>query len=60
VLRGDLSPTEWFAGGRAVVTGTARGAIDGLVARARDRSLARNPHGVSDRSDRAVALYDWR
>jgi glycosyltransferase involved in cell wall biosynthesis len=60
VLRGDLPPTEWLASGRAVVTGTVRGAVDGLVARARDRSPARNPHGVSDRSDRAVALYDWR
>jgi glycosyltransferase involved in cell wall biosynthesis len=60
VLRGDLSPTEWFAAGRAVVTGAARGAVDGLVARVKDRSPARNPHGISDRSDRAVARYDWR
>jgi glycosyltransferase involved in cell wall biosynthesis len=60
VLRGDLPPTEWFATGRAVVTGVARGAADGLIARVKDRSLARNPHGVSDRSDRAVAQYDWR
>ncbi|MFB6255505.1 MAG: glycosyltransferase family 2 protein, partial [Haloplanus sp.] len=48
VLRGDLPPTEWFASGRAVVTGAVRGAADGLVARVRDRSPARNPHGVSD------------
>jgi glycosyltransferase involved in cell wall biosynthesis len=60
VLRGDLSPTEWFATGRAVVTGATRGAVDGLVARVKDRSPARNPHGISDRSDRAVARYDWR
>jgi len=60
VLRGDLAPTQWFATGRAVVTGVARGAADGLVARVTDRSLARNPHGISDRSDRAVAGYDWR
>jgi glycosyltransferase involved in cell wall biosynthesis len=60
VLRGDLPPTEWFGTGRAVVAGVARGAADGLVARVKDRSPARNPHGVSDRSDRAVARYDWR
>ena len=60
VLRGDLDPTEWFATGRAVVSGAARGAADGLIARVKDRSPARNPHGVSDRSDRAVARYDWR
>jgi len=60
VLRGDLQPTEWFATGRAVVTGLVRGTADGLVARVEDRSPARNPHGVSDRSDRAVARYDWR
>jgi len=60
VLRGDLPPTEWFATGRAVVTGAARGAVDGLVARVKDRSPARNPHGISDRTDRAVARYDWR
>jgi glycosyltransferase involved in cell wall biosynthesis len=60
VLRGDLAPTEWFGTGRAVVTGVARGAADGLVARVKDRTPARNPHGVSDRSDRAVARYDWR
>ena len=60
VIRGDLPPTEWFATGRAVVTGVARGAADGLVARVKDRSPVRNPHGISDRSDRAVARYDWR
>jgi len=60
VLRGDLPPTEWLASGRAVVTGAVRGAVDGFVARVEDRSQARNPHGVSDRSDRAVARYDWR
>jgi glycosyltransferase involved in cell wall biosynthesis len=60
VIRGDLDPTEWFATGRAVVGGTARGAADGVVARLRDRSPARNPHGISDRADRAVTRYDWR
>jgi glycosyltransferase involved in cell wall biosynthesis len=60
VLRGDLPPTEWLGAGRAVVGGLVRGAADGLVARVKDRSPSRNPHGVSDRADRAVARYDWR
>ncbi|SDZ88830.1 Glycosyl transferase family 2 [Haloplanus vescus] len=60
VVRGDLNPTEWLGIGRSVVSGIARGAADGLIARVKDRSAARNPHGVSDRSDRAVARYDWR
>ncbi|MFB6108627.1 MAG: glycosyltransferase family 2 protein [Haloplanus sp.] len=60
VLRGDLDPTAWVGTGRAVVEGTVRGAADGLVARVKDRTPARNPHGVSDRADRAVARYDWR
>jgi glycosyltransferase involved in cell wall biosynthesis len=60
VARGDLEPTAWLAAGRAVLGGIARGAGAGLVARLRDRSPARNPHGVSDRADRAVARYDWR
>ncbi|MFD1634838.1 glycosyltransferase family 2 protein [Haloplanus ruber] len=60
VLRGDLDPTEWFATGRAVVGGVARGTADGVIARVKDRSPTRNPHGISDRSDRAVARYDWR
>jgi glycosyltransferase involved in cell wall biosynthesis len=60
VLRGDAVPSSWFANGRDVVVGMATGASDGLVARARDRSPTRNPHGVSKRGDRAVARYDWR
>jgi len=60
VVRGDLNPTEWFGTGQAVVEGIARGAADGVVARVKDRSPTRNPHGISDRSDRAVARYDWR
>jgi glycosyltransferase involved in cell wall biosynthesis len=60
VLRGDVDPTEWLGTGRTVVGGLASGAADGLVARLTDRSPARNPHGVSDRSDRIVATYDWR
>jgi hypothetical protein len=60
VLRGTVAPTRWVAGGRDAVTGTATGLSDGLVARARDRSSARNPHGISTRADRAVACYDRR
>lgn len=60
VLAGDATPTNWFGTGRDVVTGIATGYSDGLVARARDRSLTRNPHGCSKRADRAVATYDRR
>ncbi|WP_248897458.1 glycosyltransferase family 2 protein [Haloplanus halobius] len=60
VLRGDLEPTEWIGAGRDVISGVARGAADGLLARVKDRSPARNPNGIADRSDRIVARYDWR
>ncbi|MFB6090723.1 MAG: glycosyltransferase family 2 protein [Halobellus sp.] len=60
VLRGEAKPSGWVGNGRDVVVGVATGWSDGLVARARDRSEARNPHGCSKRADRAVAKYDWR
>jgi hypothetical protein len=60
VIAGDATPTNWFGTGRDVVVGMATGYSDGLVARARDRSPARNPHGCSKRADRAVATYDRR
>ena len=60
VLAGDATPTNWFGTGRDVVVGIATGYSDGLVARARDRSPTRNPHGCSKRADRAVATYDRR
>lgn len=60
VLRGEATPTSWVANGRDVLTGMATGVSDGFVARARDRSSVRNPHGLSTRADRAVARYDWR
>ncbi len=60
VLTGDTTPTSWVGAGRDVVAGLATGLSDGLVARAKDRSTTRNPHGVSDRADRAVAKYDRR
>jgi glycosyltransferase involved in cell wall biosynthesis len=60
VVKGEGQPTNWLGNGRAVVSGMLTGGSDGLVARARDRSDARNPHGLSKRGDRAVARYDWR
>jgi glycosyltransferase involved in cell wall biosynthesis len=60
VVSGEATPTNWFGTGRDVVVGTVTGYSDGLVARARDRSPARNPHGCSKRADRAVATYDRR
>jgi glycosyltransferase involved in cell wall biosynthesis len=60
VLGGDGSPSAWFGSGRDVLTGIARGSMDGLVARARDRTSTRNPKGLAQRADRAVATYDWR
>jgi len=60
VVRGDLDPTEWVATGRGVAVGLVGGTADGFVARLTDRTPARNPHGLSDRDDRAVARYDWR
>jgi glycosyltransferase involved in cell wall biosynthesis len=60
VLRGELTPTRAIGCGRDVATGIAEGASAGLGARARDRTARRNPHGLSARSDRGVATYDWR
>jgi len=60
VIGGDAQPTAWFGTGRDVVSGMATGFSDGLVARSRDRTDSRNPHGISKRADRAVARYDWR
>ena len=60
VFKGDVTPSGWVGTGRDVLAGIATGTSDGMVARARDRSRARNPHGCSARADRAVARYDWR
>lgn len=57
---GEGSPSAWFGSGRDVLTGIVRGSADGLTARARDRTTTRNPYGLSHRSNRAVATYDWR
>ncbi|WP_050032733.1 glycosyltransferase [Halorubrum halophilum] len=60
VLRGESTPSRWVSTGRDVILGLAGGSSDGLVARSRDRSPARNPNGISERADRAVAKYDRR
>ena len=60
VFRGESTPSRWAATGRDVLFGLAGGSSDGLVARSRDRSPARNPNGISTRADRAVAKYDRR
>jgi len=60
VAGGEGRPTAWLGNGRDVVSGAITGASDALVARGRDRSPARNPHGMSSRDDRAVAVYDRR
>jgi len=60
VVRGESTPSRWAANGRDVLVGLAGGSSDGLVARGRDRSPARNPNGISERADRAVAKYDRR
>jgi glycosyltransferase involved in cell wall biosynthesis len=60
VVRGESTPSQWVATGRDVLLGLAGGTSDGLVARGRDRSPARNPNGIADRADRPVAKYDRR
>ncbi|WP_418284282.1 glycosyltransferase family 2 protein [Halorubrum sp. DTA46] len=60
VVRGESTPSRWAATGRDVLVGLVSGSSDGLVARRRDRSPARNPNGISKRADRAVAKYDQR
>jgi glycosyltransferase involved in cell wall biosynthesis len=60
IVAGTAPPTSWFASGKHVVTGIARGTGDGLIARARDRTDRRNPHGSSNGNEDTVAVYDWR
>jgi glycosyltransferase involved in cell wall biosynthesis len=59
VVRGEATPTNWVANGRDVLSGSLHGNGSGLAARWRSRGL-RNPNGLSGRSDRAVAVHDWR
>jgi glycosyltransferase involved in cell wall biosynthesis len=60
VVRGDVAPSEWMGNGKRVARNIVTGAKDGLWARFKDRSDARNPYGLSARADRAVERYDWR
>lgn len=60
VLAGERRPSSWIGEGRDVVVNAGRGTVDGWAARLRDRSDARNPHGLDDRDDRAVRVRDWR
>lgn len=60
VFRGEESAADWVSTGRSVLSNIAIGWKDGLSARFGDRTPRRNPNGVSTRSDRAVAAYDWR
>jgi glycosyltransferase involved in cell wall biosynthesis len=60
VITGDRQPSQWLGQGRDVLVNGIRGAIDGRVARLRDRRPARNPNGLSSRSHRAVHTHDWR
>lgn len=60
VIRGDETPSVWMGCGKRVLKNIAIGSKDGLWARLKDRSDARNPYGISSRADRAVEIYDWR
>jgi glycosyltransferase involved in cell wall biosynthesis len=60
ILDGERRPSTWLGSGRDVVVGATVGFKDGLVARARDRTDRRNPHGRSVNRDRVVADYDAR
>lgn len=57
---GEATPTGWVSDGTDVLTNVARGLWDGIRARYTDRSSQRNPHGLSQRHDRAVRIYDRR
>lgn len=59
VVRGDADPSGWLANGRGAVVGLTTGSVHGLRARYRDRTLRRNPNGLSARQNRAVCRYDW-
>ncbi|WP_222920093.1 glycosyltransferase family 2 protein [Natrinema sp. SYSU A 869] len=57
---GKATPTGWVSDGTDVITNITRGLWDGVRARYTDRSSQRNPHGLSERHDRAVRIYDRR
>ncbi|WP_435317454.1 glycosyltransferase family 2 protein [Haloarchaeobius sp. TZWSO28] len=58
VVTGHERPSSWLGGGRSVAKGMVLGAKDGLAARKADRTLRRNPNGISTRQDRAVCRYE--
>ncbi len=60
VVWGDGTPSNWLGTGRDVCLNTVRGIKDGFGARRQDRAPRRNPNGITQRADRAVAVYDWR
>ncbi|WP_254537287.1 glycosyltransferase family 2 protein [Halomarina litorea] len=60
VAGGSSGLSGWFGNGRDVTLGTLSGCKDGFAARLRDRTTERNPRGLSERGDRAVAVYDRR
>jgi len=60
LMAGETPVSTWFGGLRSTVVGVAAGTRDGLGARLRNRTAARNPHGISARDDRAITVYDWR
>ncbi|WP_181685680.1 glycosyltransferase family 2 protein [Halorhabdus salina] len=60
LLDGERRASAWLGSGRDVLVGVATGFKDGLVARARDRTPRRNPHGRSVNRNRVVADYDAR
>ncbi|MDG5775766.1 glycosyltransferase family A protein [Haloarculaceae archaeon H-GB2-1] len=60
VVRGDARPSNWLSTGRTVLGNIAVGLKDGFWSRNVDRTARRNPKGRSTRTDRAVAVYDWR
>lgn len=59
VFSGDVRPTKWVGNGRRVLQNLLVGIRDGRAARLADSTPRRNPNGVSTRTDRAVASYDY-
>ena len=60
VVAGETQATTWLRNGTDVASNALCGLRDGVLARRADRSVRRNPNGVSARQDRAVQVYDWR
>ncbi|WP_435344951.1 glycosyltransferase family 2 protein [Haloarchaeobius sp. HRN-SO-5] len=58
VLSGARKPSSWLGSGRSVAKGMVLGVKDGITARTEDRTLRRNPNGISTREDRAVCRYE--